>query len=540
MENSIFKRVSEGGVKGWVRGEVWNDLPAHFFEDPISSIRERGGEVLKDSKWRWAALIRLSNGRRLFLKRDKTKGWTEGLKYLFSPSKGRKEFLITTQLERRGLPVPRPLGWMERVWKGWVQESYYLSVGIGTGVSFIEEAERSKEARSIHVLAKTVRRFQEAGLFHRDLHGGNFLWEDDNLFLIDLHRARLVKTLTLRRRLWDLSHLFHSLRSMWGEEEYLRFLDQYIEGGFDGSPKREILLQKIHPIMNRLQRRQWRSRTKRCLKESTEFTVQREKGIRYFHRRDFPLDRLKRVTERHRDLVREKSVSLIKYSPEVMVSILSDEAERICVKQFRYPSFWGRMKEHFRRSKGFKSWRAANGVRARGLSSLKPFALAERGDWIGLKESFLLMEAPVNDQEMDRYILKGFENLKKKRLFIGTFARWLDGLHRRRLYHKDMKTCNILISERAETWNFQLLDFEDLLMDEDINRKKLFKNLLQLNTSTPRVMTRVDRYRFFREYLRLNPIVKNQKVFLRKLVDESRRRGLVYVSPQGVVTEAMG
>jgi len=540
MENSILKKISKGEIKGWVKGEVWNDLPAHFFEDPVSSIQEKGGEVLKESKWRWAALIRFSNGRRLFLKRDKTKGWGEGFKYLFSPSKGQKEFLIASQLERRGLPIPRPLGWMERVRKGWVKESYYLSEAIGTGVSFIEEAAKSREPNSIHELARTVREFQEAGLFHRDLHGGNFLWEGGKLFLIDLHRAKLVTSLPLRRRLWDLSHLFHSLRSTWGEEEQLRFLDRYFEGRFDGSQEREILRQEIYPIMNRLQQRQWRSRTKRCLKESTEFTVQQEKGIRYFRRRDFPLDRLKRVMGGHQDLARERPFSLIKHSPEVIVSILNDEAERICLKQFRYPSFWTRMKEHFRRSKGLKSWRAANGVRARGLPSLKPLALAERRDWTGLRESFLLMEALANDQEMDRYILKGFEDLKKKRLFIETFARWLDGLHHMRLYHKDMKTCNILVSERTETWDFHLLDFEDVLIEEGVNRKKLFRNFLQLNTSTPRVMTKVDRYRFFREYLRLNPIVKDPKVFLRELMDESRRRGLVYVSPQGVVTEAMG
>ncbi|OGP95040.1 MAG: hypothetical protein A2157_04755 [Deltaproteobacteria bacterium RBG_16_47_11] len=226
MGNSTLKRVSRGEIKGWVRGEVLNNLPTHFFEDPLSSIQEMGGEVLKESKWRWAALLRLSNGRSFFLKRDKTKGWMEGLKYLFSPSKGQKEFFIASQLEGRGLHLPQPLGWMERVWKGWVKESYYLSEAIGTGVSFIEEVAKSKEPRSIIELAKTVRKFQEAGLFHRDLHGGNFLWEDDTLFLTDLHRAKLMKSLSLHRRLWNLSHLFHSLRSMWGEEEQLRFLDQ--------------------------------------------------------------------------------------------------------------------------------------------------------------------------------------------------------------------------------------------------------------------------------------------------------------------------
>jgi serine/threonine protein kinase len=198
------------------------------------------------------------------------------------------------------------------------------------------------------------------------------------------------------------------------------------------------------------------------------------------------------------------------------------------------------MKEHFRRSKGLKSWMAANGMRARGIPSLKPLALVERKNWFGLKESFLFMEALADDQEMDRYILKGFEDLNKKRLFIKTFARWLDGLHKRSLFHRDMKTCNILVSERGETWDFHLLDFEDLLMGEKVNRKKLFRNFLQLNTSTPKVITKVDRFRFFREYLRLNPIVKDQRIFLRGLMRESRRRGLVYVSPQGVVTETLG
>jgi tRNA A-37 threonylcarbamoyl transferase component Bud32 len=150
------------------------------------------------------------------------------------------------------------------------------------------------------------------------------------------------------------------------------------------------------------------------------------------------------------------------------------------------------------------------------------------------------MEALAEDQEMDRFILKGFGDLNQKRLFVQAFARWLHGLHKMGIYHKDMKTCNILVSERRGTWDFHLLDFEDILLDEKVDPKKLFRNLLQLNTSTPKVMTKVDRFRFFKEYIRLNPIVKEQKVFLRGLMNESRRRGLVYVSAQGVVTEEIG
>jgi hypothetical protein len=539
MGSSIFKRVSKGEIRGWVTGEVFDSLPVDFFGDPISFVREMGGEVVKESMWRWAAIFRLPNGMRVFLKRDKAKGWAEYMKYLLLPSKGQKEFLIASQMERKELKVPKPLGWMERIRRGLVRESYYLSKATGTGASFIDEVAKAKEPRSIIELAMTVRAFQDAGLLHQDLHGGNFLWEGDSLFLTDLHRTKIMGTLSSNQRLWNLAHLFHSLRKMWGETEQLQFLDRYFEGISDGRKKREILFERIYPSMGRLLRRQWRSRTKRCLKESGEFTVQKERGIRYFHRRDFSLGRLKKMLDEHRNLVRERPFCLVKSSPEVNVSIFEDEGERISSKQFCYPHLWGRVKEYFRRSKGLKAWVAANGLRARGVPTLRPLALVERKDWMGLKESFLFMEAPASDLEMDRYVLKGFEGLKRKRFFVKTFARWLGGLHRMSVYHKDMKTCNVLVSEKGESWDFHLLDFEDIRLDDKVNRKKLFRNFLQLNTSTPRVMTKVDRFRFFREYLYLNPIVKDEKAFLGGLVDESRRRGLVYVSPQGVVTERL-
>ncbi len=537
MATSIFKKVSKGEIRGWVKGEVLDSLPAGFFNDPISSVRGMGGQVVKESTWRWAVIFCLPNGMRVFLKRDKAKGWAEYMKYLVLPSKGQKEFLIASQLERKELKVPKPLGWMERVRSGLVRESYYLSEATGTGASFIEEDEKSRETRSIVELAMTVRAFQDAGLFHQDLHGGNFLWEGDSLFLTDLHRTKIMGTLSLDQKLWNLAHLFHSLRAGWGEREQLQFLDRYFDGVSDGPKKKEILFERIHPLMDRLLRKQWRSRTKRCLKQSGEFMVQKEKGVRYFRRRDFSMDRLKRMLDEHQNLVRKRPSCLVKNSPEVHVSILKDEGERVSLKQFCYPHFWGRVKEYFRRSKGLKAWAAANGLRVRGIPTLKPLALVEKKSWMGLRESFLFMEASAGDLEMDRYVLKEFGGLKRKRFFIKTFARWLDGLHRMSVYHKDMKTCNILVSEKGEAWDFRLLDFEDIRTDEKVNRKKLFRNLLQLNTSTPRVMTKADRFRFLREYLRLNPVVKDERAFLHGLVAESRRRGLVYVSPQGVVAE---
>ena len=165
--------------------------------------------------------------------------------------------------------------------------------------------------------------------------------------------------------------------------------------------------------------------------------------------------------------------------------------------------------------------------------------LVERRNWSGLNESSFIMEASDRGQELDRYILKNLSDFKERRSFIEAFAKWLSHYHQLNLYHQDMKTCNMIISKTGEAWNFFLLDLEDVRLDEKVGKKEVFKSFFQLNTSTPKMVTTTDRFRFFRAYIRLNPVVKDQKSFLRRLINESKRRELVYVSPEGVVIEKL-
>jgi tRNA A-37 threonylcarbamoyl transferase component Bud32 len=536
---SPYKKVTTGEIKGWVEEEIHQLMPPHFFEDPVRVIQELHGKVIKESRLRWAAIFCLADQKRIFLKRDRTKGWFESLKYLILPSKARKEWFIAHQLHRRNLAVPRPLGWMEKIHQGMVQESYYLSEAVGSGISFIEDCSKPGDPPLVGELASTVKKIHKAGLFHGDLHAGNFLWDGSSFFLADLHSAKITRGLSLSQRLWNLAHLFHSLRSAWGEKEHSKFIEVYFEGESFDPRKKERVLQKIHSWMNRLQRRQWRSRTKRCLKESSEFSVYREAGICYHHRRDYPLAVIKKRVEEHHRMVLEKSSGLVKSSPEVTVSILENGGGKVSVKNHRPCAFWDSFREHFRRSRGMKAWIAGNGLKVRGVPSLRPLALMEIRDWSGLRESSFLMEVSQAHQELDRYILQSLGDFKEKRVFIKAFSKWLSQYHKKNLYHRDMKTCNILVSKGRDTWGFHLLDLEDVRLDKKVSGRELFKTFLQLNTSTPKTVATTDRFRFFGEYLRLNPIVKDRKSFLRRLIHESKRREVVYVTPWGVVTEKL-
>jgi serine/threonine protein kinase len=207
------------------------------------------------------------------------------------------------------------------------------------------------------------------------------------------------------------------------------------------------------------------------------------------------------------------------------------------VKQFRNLHVWDILKDYFRTSKGRKAWLGGNGLRVRGIPSLNSLALVEQRDWLGSRESFLLMEVSEKGRELDRYIFEGLKDFSKRRHFIRAFAEWLAHFHRKGLYHRDMKTCNVFISENGVPWSFYPLDLEDLLLDEKMNEKKLFRSFLQLNTSIPKAISRTDRLRFLKGYTSLNPIINDEKEFVTQLVHKSRERGIVYVSPSGVVEE---
>jgi hypothetical protein len=149
------------------------------------------------------------------------------------------------------------------------------------------------------------------------------------------------------------------------------------------------------------------------------------------------------------------------------------------------------------------------------------------------------MESLEGSHELDRYVLQGLGDFRRKRIFIKAFAEWLANVYNKKIYHRDMKTCNFLVVEEQRSWGFYLLDLEDVRFGQRVTERRLFKNFFQLNTSTPRIISRTDRLRFAKECLGRIPDVKNVKKLLRQVAQESLGRDVVYVSPHGTVVEKL-
>ena len=63
MGKSPYKKIAKGDMKGWVKEELIDLLPPNFFQDPVPSVKGVGGEIIAESKWRWAGLFTLPGGK---------------------------------------------------------------------------------------------------------------------------------------------------------------------------------------------------------------------------------------------------------------------------------------------------------------------------------------------------------------------------------------------------------------------------------------------------------------------------------------------
>jgi tRNA A-37 threonylcarbamoyl transferase component Bud32 len=421
-----------------------------------------------------------------------------------------------------------------------LHDAFLITQAIFPSKPLIEVVLAGTQKALLSRTARLIRTVHEAGLFHQDLHAGNILvgGAKKRLYVIDLHRSRFVRHLSKRRRLWNLAQFFYSLKGRLSREDKEAFLRQYDTGKDTFRDGVTEGLHTIESIEERVYRRHMKSRTKRCLKNSGGFYVVKKDSWHIWARREWKTEALRAVIKKHGEIVAGDKDGLIKDDRRTAITLFDFKKRRICVKEYRHTGVLLRLKEAFRRSKARTGWLMGNGLVVRGITGITPQALLERRRR-GLRwEAFLIMETPPGYIELDRYMVRSFENSRHGRLKARTFLMALAGfmahLYNLRIFHGDLKTCNIMVHEKQDTWDFGLVDMDDIQLDKKISHTKLLKTLVQLNTSTPLCIDMRNRIRFLVRYLNL---IQRHTVrdIIRNVVRGSTGRELVYVTPQGDV-----
>jgi tRNA A-37 threonylcarbamoyl transferase component Bud32 len=370
--------------------------------------------------------------------------------YLARPDTAVREANALTRAHERELSVPELVAF-GRDW---------------TATRWLADA-RPAGRGDLPVLLRDVAAVHTKGMLHGDLHVGNLLVRDGRTVLLDLQRARFWPWLPgfLRRR--DLGYLAFSL----GEPLPAELANARFWAG-------------------RRARTHWRSRTRRCLEESSGFSALALGAGRGFRRRDADP---RRLAETLGELAHTRPFKVGSGASLYRI-------DAWIVKRFASAA------------DAKRAWLGGSGLEARGFATCRALA------WLGHE---LVMEdcgATLSDW-VESEFARAPEPARAE--LADTLGSLLAALHRRGVYHADLKANNVVWRPGEPA---RLLDYGRVRFSARVTRRRRVKNLAQLNAALPDVVPGALRDAALTRYLAESGYADDPALLRRDVIAESLRR----------------
>jgi hypothetical protein len=201
------------------------------------------------------------------------------------------------------------------------------------------------------------------------------------------------------------------------------------------------------------------------------------------------------------------------------------------IKRYNAFSLRYRIQSLFCRSGAFRSVRGAAILREAEIATAKPLAAVEVHRWGTLEKSFYLSEEIAGAKTADAYwrenlkTLSGPVGFRSRRAFLIDLSRLFRKLHGARIYHNDLKDFNILVRrDRDGKHELFVLDLEGVRRCRKLSARRRIKNLVQLNRTLGRFLTRTEKLRFLKSYLSAGPgFAKAPAAWINKILSASRK-----------------
>jgi tRNA A-37 threonylcarbamoyl transferase component Bud32 len=393
----------------------------------------------------------------------------------------------------------------------------------------------------LELVAEVTATLHRASFYHRDYHGGNILVTRDGkgsplLWVVDLHRSSFPRDMSGRRGLVNLADIIHSLVPGMKPGDVGRFLSEYRRHNpaarWDAAEAERIVDRRIQ----KAKARRLKSRARRCLVNSSEFTVSRRPGEVVYARREIAPGTIDGIIERFSS----GDCRIVKVDRKATIALVANEGREVCVKAYLRLGFFGRIKALFGMSRGHNSWRGAGGLVLRGFETPLPLFLVIKRRFFIPRTVYLVTESIAPRVEMDRFILRRLKDASPDRAdrFAARFGSVIGNLHRAGIYHRDLKTTNIVVGViGGDDVSFAFIDLDYVGFSRSVPPKRKAKNLAQIYLSTPGLVAAGTRKVFFESYVDASGAAGDRQTIVRLVGDLVRGKDLMYVSDDGDVVE---
>ena len=451
--------------------------PGLNFENMLAEVNEC--KVVKKSNRRQVYHLQTTDGG-YFLKCSSLVRTKDRLRHFLLPRRRWAEWRNLHRLRHAQVPAARPLA------KGQSKishpKSYFVLTEQVPGThaqinSFINARNFGQYAAFLH----------RRRVYHADLNRKNFILDPaGELYLLDAQEVYFLPWMPRRLRINNLGRIISNLCTLVDPEPWVvKFLEGYNRG-----LSKIVNVAEVIEAARHHQYRRYRSRSKRCCKNSTQFEILKNRHLRGYKRRGFNwgAQELQQAEEKGKPL---KGAHVIYH-------------QGVCIKKHR--------RKFFHRNRCLASWKMSRALEVRGIPvprSLGYFAI--RG------QSFFLAELLDDRLHLNNY-LSAISDERVKRQALKKLALWLRTFHDTDVWQRDFKSSNIL----CRNSDYFMVDLDGVRIRRLSEQNKIY-NLAQLNASVSNAISIKDRLRFYHYYSAdFQPTRQQRRAVYRKVWDISK------------------
>ncbi|MFC1735002.1 lipopolysaccharide kinase InaA family protein [Candidatus Hydrogenedentota bacterium] len=417
----------------------------------------------------------------------------EWVKHIFVKPKWRAEWKAATALVKLGIPTGRPLAFAEAKccpsYSRGVLITQFIPGCIPMGEYFpffcasgLENGARIRR-ETIRKIGSMIGAMHRGNVFHPDLHLGNILVPstkpDPELYLIDLHAAKVVENLSHEQKLADLAKLVHSLGEMPRRADLYAGLRAYLAEKGDW----KTLWREVQALTEKVDERRMASRTKRCLQKSSKFKRSRDRRFTIYRRRDWPKENFGKLLDEHNRIVKDQGDGLLKLGRKTAVTAVTlPDGTKYCFKKNRSEKLTSLFKNIFRHPRARQAWVAANGLDVREIDAPRAYAYVEER----FLKVFVLRTYLVADMLGGVVALPdALANARGKArasAILRSLSLLLTRLRRKGVHHSDLSGKNILVDARSPDHPIMYpIDLECIRFTKRPANRHLIANLVQID-----------------------------------------------------------
>ena len=187
---------------------------------------------------------------------------------------------------------------------------------------------------------------------------------------------------------------------------------------------------------------------------------------------------------------------------------IQGKTETVYLKRYNAFSWRYRLGSLFQSSGACRSLRGAALLAQAGIGTPRPLAVVESRSWNMLTKSFFLSEEIARGKTADAYWRDGLSGcagssgVRQRRRFLDHLGGIFALLHRKRVYHNDLKDANIIVSpDDHEGETFFLLDLEGIRVCRRLSLRRRVKNLVQLHRTFGKSLSAPQKLCLLKSYL---------------------------------------